>query len=160
MKNKRSSAETKSVDEPIAKRLRNSTRTSNGEVLESFIKNPGLQHISEKIFQCLNKKSLMEYRLMNSSWNQILEQPIFWLKKLKVDGFSVERYPRLNFYTQKVIEDPETKKKLVLDMIKESIKETRIRNEICIRNEKIRKKVNQITKLCVNIMRKHSTLNG
>ena len=61
-----------------------------------------------------------------------------------VDGFSVERYPRLNFYTQKVIEDPETKKKLVLDMIKESIKETRIRNE-SIRNEKIRKKVNQIT---------------
>ena len=81
------SAETKSVDEPIAKRLRNSTRTSNGEVLESFIKNPGLQHISEKIFQCLNKKSLMEYRLMNSSWNQILEQPIFWLKSWRLMVF-------------------------------------------------------------------------
>ena len=86
MKNKRS-PESNSVDkQPIAKRLRNSTRTSNGEVLESFIKNPGLRHISEKIFQCVNKKILMEFRLINSSWNQILEQnPLFWLKKLKAE---------------------------------------------------------------------------
>ena len=112
---------------------------------------------------------LEQEKLNGVQANEFILEPNFGTtnilaQKLKVDGFSVERYPRLSFYTQKVIEDPETKKKLVLDMIKESIKETRIRNEICIRNEKIRKKVNQITKLCTNIieifMRKHSTLNG
>ena len=86
---------------------------------------------------------LEQEKLNGVQANEFILEPYFGTtnilaQKLKVDGFSVERYPRLNFYTQKVVEDPETKKKLVLDMIKESIKETRIRNEICIRNEKIR----------------------
>ena len=44
---------------------------------------PGLQHISEDIFKLLDKKSLMNCGLINSSWKNILNQPSFWLMKMK-----------------------------------------------------------------------------
>ena len=78
---KKRSAESSS-DEPIAKRLRKSTRMSFGIMLETFVNNPGLQHIAENIFQHLDKHSLLKYRLVNSSWKRILDQPMFWLNKL------------------------------------------------------------------------------
>ena len=69
-------------DEPIAKRLKKSSR-----MLESFINNPGLQHIAEKILQILCKHSLLKYRLVNSSWKRILDRPIFWFNKLVMKEF-------------------------------------------------------------------------
>ena len=68
--------------QPIAKRLRHSTRNSFGIMLESLMENPGLQHISEKIFQFLDKKTLLEFRLVNSSWKRILDQPMLWIRIL------------------------------------------------------------------------------
>ena len=78
---KKRSPESRS-NEPIAKRLRKSTRMSFGIMLESFINNPGLQHIAENILQNLDKHSLLKYRLVNSSWKRVLDQPIFWFNKL------------------------------------------------------------------------------
>ena len=49
--------------------------------MDSFTKNPGLFHISEKIFKFLDQNSLMDCRMVNKSWKQVLDQPIFWLKK-------------------------------------------------------------------------------
>ena len=48
------------------------------------MKIPGLQHISEDVFKLLDKKSLLECRMVNSSWKEVLDQPIFWLKKMKL----------------------------------------------------------------------------
>ena len=50
---------------------------------DQITKIPGLQHVSEDIFQLLDKKSLMDCRLVNASWKNVLDQPIFWLDKLK-----------------------------------------------------------------------------
>ena len=50
--------------------------------MEAITKTPGLQHISEKIFKLLSKKTLMNCRLVNSSWKNVLDQPMFWLEKL------------------------------------------------------------------------------
>ena len=83
---KKRSADSRS-DEPIAKRLRKSTRMSFGIMLESFINNPGLQHIAENILQNLCKHSLLKYRLVNSSWKRILDQPTFWFNKLVMKEF-------------------------------------------------------------------------
>ena len=83
---KKRSADSRS-DEPIAKRLRKSTRMSFGIMLESFINNPGLQHIAENILQNLDKHSLLKYRLVNSSWKRILDQPTFWFNKLVMKEF-------------------------------------------------------------------------
>ena len=55
--------------------------------MDAITKNPGLQHISEDIFKLLDKKSLMNCRSTNSSWKNVLQQPIFWLQKLEMDGW-------------------------------------------------------------------------
>ena len=52
-------------------------------IMEAIIKTPGLQHISEDIFQFLDKTSLKNCREVNSSWKKVLDQPPFWLKKLE-----------------------------------------------------------------------------
>ena len=50
--------------------------------MEAITEIPGLQHISEDVFKLLNHKDLMNCRLVNSSWKNILDQPKFWLEKL------------------------------------------------------------------------------
>ena len=51
--------------------------------MESIIKNPGLQHLAEKIFWNLDTENLKICGLINLSCKQILENPMFWLKKFK-----------------------------------------------------------------------------
>ena len=55
----------------------------NSYIMEVFTKNPGFQHIAEDIFKILDKKILVDCRLVNKSWMTILNRPMFWLKKLK-----------------------------------------------------------------------------
>ena len=50
--------------------------------MEVITRNSGLHHISEDILQLVDIDSLMNCRLVNSSWKKILDQPIFWLKKM------------------------------------------------------------------------------
>ena len=118
-------------DEPIAKRLRQSTRTSFGNMLKSLINNPGFRHIAEKIFQNIDKHSLLKFRLVNSSWKQILDRPMFWYRNL----ISIEitsLYPPARGYVwvpqilQKLNpDDYEEQKKHAIRMIKLLILETR-----------------------------------
>ena len=51
--------------------------------LNTIVDNPGFQHIAEDIFKILDKKILVDCRLVNKSWKTILNRPMFWLKKLK-----------------------------------------------------------------------------
>ena len=53
--------------------------------MDAITKNPGFQHISEDISKLLEKESLMNCRLVNSSWKEILDEPKFWLKKFHSD---------------------------------------------------------------------------
>ena len=55
--------------------------------MDLIIKVPGLQHISEDIFKLLDKKSLMNCRLTNSSWKNVSKNSTFWLKKMKMEGW-------------------------------------------------------------------------
>ena len=56
---------------------------------DRITKNVGLQHVLEDIFKLLDKKSLIDARLVNSSWKNVLDQPRFWLNKLKSERMSV-----------------------------------------------------------------------
>ena len=56
--------------------------------MEEIINNPGFQHITEKIFLPLKCKDLLAYELTNKSSNDILNNPLFWLKKLISTGLS------------------------------------------------------------------------
>ena len=51
--------------------------------LDTMTKNPGLQHIVEIVFHFLDKTSLLNCRLVNNSWQKIVDQPSFCLKYLK-----------------------------------------------------------------------------
>ena len=53
--------------------------------MKSITKLPGLKHISEDIFKLLDEESLMDCRLVNNSWKEIVDQPMFNLKKLKLE---------------------------------------------------------------------------
>ena len=56
--------------------------------MDVFTKVPGLRHISEDIFKLLDKKSLMNCRLINSSWKNVSKACSFWLKKMKLEGWT------------------------------------------------------------------------
>ena len=49
--------------------------------MDQIVNTPGLQHIIEIIFFNLDFKDLMACQLVNKSLKQILENPMFWLKK-------------------------------------------------------------------------------
>ena len=51
--------------------------------LEKILNTPGLIHLAENIFDNLDYKGLEVYRNINQSSQQILEDPMFWLKKFK-----------------------------------------------------------------------------
>ena len=56
--------------------------------MESIIQNPGFQHIVEKVLIDLNKKSIIEFRLVNSDCRRITDSPRFYLKKLSNQSLS------------------------------------------------------------------------
>ena len=51
--------------------------------MENIIRNPGLQHLAEKIFLNLDTENLKLCVLINQSCKQTLQNPLFWLKKFK-----------------------------------------------------------------------------
>ena len=58
--------------------------------MEKILNNPGLQHLTEEIFLNLNSGHLKKCQIINQSSSQILEKPIFWIKKLIRNGLSEE----------------------------------------------------------------------
>ena len=46
--------------------------------MEKIIKNPGLQHLAEKVFFNLNVEKLKICKQINQYCEQILENPMFW----------------------------------------------------------------------------------
>ena len=51
--------------------------------MEEIIKNPGLQHLAEKVFWNLVVEDLRNCAQINQSCQQILQNPIFWLRQFK-----------------------------------------------------------------------------
>ena len=103
---KRIAEDTQSESQPLKKRKMNSISKKLADSTLSYVfgnafnlpKKPlsldeiskiqGLQHISEDIFKLLDKKSLMDCRLVNSSWKNVLDQPIIWWKKMNSENQS------------------------------------------------------------------------
>ena len=87
--------------------------------METLTKNPGLQHVSEDILKLLDNKSLLICRLVNSSWKNILDQPMFWLKKLDQQNFPLEIQKSWENLVKELYND-QVSKRLILIMIKAS----------------------------------------
>ena len=70
--------------------------------MDTFTKTPGLQQISEDIFRCLDKKSLLNCRLVNHTWKEILDMPIYCLKNFD----SSEVVENWKFLAQQIADEP------------------------------------------------------
>ena len=51
--------------------------------MEKIVSNPGLQHLAENVFWNLNIEDLKICAQINQSCKQILENPMFWLRKFE-----------------------------------------------------------------------------
>ena len=60
--------------------------------VETFINTPGLQHLAENTFLNLNYREIKACELLNGSFqlfvNQLMENPLFFLKKFVLGGMS------------------------------------------------------------------------
>ena len=52
--------------------------------MDQIINNPGLQHITENILMNLDFKYLKVCQSVNKTFEEILANPIFWLKKFRL----------------------------------------------------------------------------
>ena len=85
--------------------------------MDTFTKIPGLQHIPEDIFNLLDKKSLTDCRLVNSSWKNVLDQPKFWLEKLNLENLPLDILQNWKNLAQE-LDDDHLEKEFVLILIK------------------------------------------
>ena len=44
-----------------------------------------MPHVTKKIFQCLDKQSLLSFRQVSQAWKNYVDNPTFWFKKLADD---------------------------------------------------------------------------
>ena len=61
--------------------------------MENIIQNPGLQHITEMILLDLDFEDLQTCQPLSKSCQEIIENPMFWLKKMRAQrGLSEKNY--------------------------------------------------------------------
>ena len=60
--------------------------------MDQITNNPGLQHITEDILLNLDFKKIQVCQSVNKNFKEILNDPIFWLKKWRLNGLSKENH--------------------------------------------------------------------
>ena len=80
------------LEEEARLESRSSKKPKSAPILEEIINSPGLQHIAEEIILNLDYYDIMTCKLVNNSCKDIVNKPMFWLKKWKSRGLSKENY--------------------------------------------------------------------
>ena len=80
------------LEEEARLESRSSKKPKSAPILEEIINSPGLQHIAEEIILNLDYNDIMTCKLVNNSCKNVLNKPMFWLKKWKSRGLSKENY--------------------------------------------------------------------
>ena len=88
--------------------------------LETFMTNPGFEHLGQKILRHLKKKNLLALRLVNNSTKDFVDNPKFWLKKMNYKNRELmELHEAWSKLIKKVEEEhPDLKKNIALNLIK------------------------------------------
>ena len=73
---------------PVAFPVVNKATSACQPIMDQILNNEGLQHIAEMIFLNLDSEKIRTCQILNKSSQQILANPMFWLKKWK--GLSKE----------------------------------------------------------------------
>ena len=83
-----------------------SEETLSVSSMDLLTENPAFHAIVEKIFGFLNQENLNSCRLVSKSWKNILDNPIFWLKKIEIrydqmkNPWNREDYEKYTVYPQ------------------------------------------------------------
>ena len=93
--------------------------------MEEFINNPGLQHLAEKVFFNLNVEDSKICTHINKSCEQILENPMFWLRKFG-DGISKKNQKEWIKIIQSEEKNPKKRKDIIAYMQWNFEKETSV----------------------------------
>ena len=110
--------------------------------MDQIIKNPGFNHISEKFLLNLPFKDIMACQFVNKSTKQILENPLFWIKKWISKGLSKKN--RTDWIkTIRLMENTKLVK-LVILYIKRILHRNRSVDVPCYIDEKIVKKFSKL----------------
>ena len=86
--------------------------------MDRIINNPGLNHLSEKIFKYLERDSLLQCRLVSKSWKNALDNPKFWLKKYLPKKLPKESFLLWQKSIQKTKNDPKFHRYVTLFFMK------------------------------------------
>ena len=85
--------------------------------MENIINNPGFQHMVEKIFLNLNYEDLKACQLINQSANEILNDPMFWIRKFIQRGLSKENQKHWIKVIQSVKNSSSKEKSILVPLI-------------------------------------------
>ena len=108
--------------------------------MEDIIENPGLKHIAENVFLNLNYEKLETCRLVNESCKEILDNPMFWIKKFIRRGLSKKN--QIDWTTAIQITKPYLEAN-ILKYLKQSSKNERVVDIPCHINEEILRSYSQ-----------------
>ena len=100
-------------------------------IMDQITKNTGLQHIAEEIFKHLDKENLMICRKVSKSWKDILDGPMFLLKR--IDNSNIPADIKKNWKMLiKELEKVENLDQTEFDFILEKTFETKPKNPLKI----------------------------
>ena len=106
--------------------------------MEKIINNPGLQHLSEKIFWNLSYEDLQKCQTINQFCKEILESPLFWLKIFIQRGMSEQN--QINWSRAIQISKNTHMEKHVLNYLRKCTKNVRVVDLPCYMEENFLKK--------------------
>ena len=106
--------------------------------MEKIINNPGLQHLSEKIFWNLNYGDLQKCLTINQFCKEILESPLFWLKIFIRRGISEQN--QIDWYRAIQISKNTHMEEHVLNYLSKCTKNVRVVDLPCYMEDDFLKK--------------------
>ena len=120
--------------------------------MEKLIKNPGLQHLAEKVFFNLIVEKLKICKQINQSCEQILENPMFWLRKF---GEGISKENQKDWI--KIIQSKEMnseKTKAIISYLQWNLRKEASKNLPCYSNPDVQKDFRKkILKICTKAER-------
>ena len=99
--------------------------------MDQITKNKGLQHIAEEIFKHLDKENLMNCQKVSQSWKDILDGPMFLLKRIENSNIPTKIKKNWTMLI-KELEKVENLDQTEFDFILENILETKPKNPLKI----------------------------
>ena len=111
--------------------------------MEKIIINPGLQHLVENVLLNLDNQDLEICQQVNNSFEQILNNPMFWLRKFIQRGISMKN--QLDWINAiQITKDTDLEKLVIISYLKKCSKNSRVIDLPCYIDEEFLTKFDEL----------------